>query len=162
MTREATGVMGSGRSLTDNRASPVTIWEVQAAPVRWARISRLPRRPARSTAARVTRTHSAWTLARDGLNTGSVAVRKRAPVAYKSSRGDIPERNSSGFSRRQQRRFTPVWDRSRIPRLARVGARSTRVGRDPELRAKPTCLVWSRPDRRDSRRGDRGSREAKD
>ena len=32
---------------------------------------------------RVTRTHSARILAREGLNPGSVAVRKRAPVVYK-------------------------------------------------------------------------------
>ena len=71
----------------------------------------------RSTAARVTRTHSARILAREGLNLGSVAVRKRAPVVYKQPAQDS-QRNSSRFSRLQERRFTPVWDRSYISRLA--------------------------------------------
>ena len=150
--REGTAVMGSVRSLTDNRASPVTIWEVRAAPVRWARILRLRRRQIRSTAAAC----YSYSFSMD-FGAGRFESRIGGGSQESSGRlqaaGEILERNSSRFSRLQQRRFAPVRDRSCISRLAKSVPGQHRSVVIQSSRAQPTCLVWIRTDRRYPRRG---------
>ena len=77
---------------------------------------------------------------RDGLSTGSVAIPTASSRRQHAGRCDTPGRNSSGLSRVKQHRVAPLRDRSRVPGMARVGARSTRVDHDPELPAKPPPL----------------------